>query len=393
MPRKSLGARLWLEPAEVDKAGKVIRQAQWVIRDGAKKHRTGCAEEARGDADLRLAAYLVDKYEPPRDGSKDPTDILVANVLHIYVTAKRGEVSRPKALESRVRFLLGFWGEKTLSEVNGLSCRAYAASRTGVGWSHATKGSARTVSPVSARRELEDLAAAITFHRKNGLCDKLVEVWLPAKGDAKKDFLTRSDAAKLLWAAWTARETYKGEATAKRTGKHIARFILLGLYTGTRHDALCGASIVKGPGLGWIDTEAGLYHRLREGQKKTAKRQPTIRLPRKMLNHILRWKRLGVVTKTIVEWEGRPVTCVRTGFERAVARAGLPATVTPHILRHTCATWLMLDGVSIWEAADYLGMTPLLLQQVYGGHHPANQSASNTFFEKSGQAHAAKKYG
>jgi len=52
--------------------------------------------------------------------------------------------------------------------------------------------------------------------------------------------------------------------------------------------------------------------------------------------------------------------------------------VTPHVLRHTCATWLMQAGVPRWEAAGYLGMTVETLQRVYGHHHPDHlQEASD----------------
>jgi len=61
---------------------------------------------------------------------------------------------------------------------------------------------------------------------------------------------------------------------------------------------------------------------------------------------------------------------VRKGFEAAVKAARLSADVTPHILRHTCATWLMQDGVSLWDAAGFLGMTVQQLEQTYGHHHP-----------------------
>jgi integrase len=47
-----------------------------------------------------------------------------------------------------------------------------------------------------------------------------------------------------------------------------------------------------------------------------------------------------------------------------------PASRTPHTLRHTAATWLMQRGVPIWEAAGFLGMSPEVLQQTYGHHHP-----------------------
>jgi len=48
---------------------------------------------------------------------------------------------------------------------------------------------------------------------------------------------------------------------------------------------------------------------------------------------------------------------VKKGFGLAVELAGLSDDTTPHTLRHTCATWLMHDGVDKWEAAGFLGMT------------------------------------
>ena len=45
MPRQSKGARLWLDP-ERKENGKLRKRATWVIRDGARKISTGCAEES-----------------------------------------------------------------------------------------------------------------------------------------------------------------------------------------------------------------------------------------------------------------------------------------------------------------------------------------------------------
>ena len=47
--------------------------------------------------------------------------------------------------------------------------------------------------------------------------------------------------------------------------------------------------------------------------------------------------------------------------------------MTPHVLRHTCATWLMQQGVTLWDAAGFLGMTAQQLEQGYGHHHPEYQ--------------------
>ena len=64
---------------------------------------------------------------------------------------------------------------------------------------------------------------------------------------------------------------------------------------------------------------------------------------------------------------------VRKGFAAAVRAAGLDNDVTPHVLRHTCATWLMQSGVDLWHAAGFLGMTVQQLEAGYGHHHPDYQ--------------------
>ena len=61
---------------------------------------------------------------------------------------------------------------------------------------------------------------------------------------------------------------------------------------------------------------------------------------------------------------------VTKGFARAVELAELDGKVTPHTLRHTAATRLMLNGVEIWEAAGFFGMSEQVLRETYGHHHP-----------------------
>lgn len=48
--------------------------------------------------------------------------------------------------------------------------------------------------------------------------------------------------------------------------------------------------------------------------------------------------------------------------------------MTPHVLRHTAATWLMQNGATLSEAADYLGMTEAVLRSTYYHHHPDFQA-------------------
>lgn len=65
-----------------------------------------------------------------------------------------------------------------------------------------------------------------------------------------------------------------------------------------------------------------------------------------------------------------------------MADAGLGADVTPHVLRHTAATWLMQAGTDMWEAAGYLGMTVETLSARYGHHHPDHLAGAKRAFSR-----------
>ncbi len=278
MPRHSEGPRLKLEAAEYDKSGRRIRNQTWVIRDGQRKKRTGCGLEDRTEAERKLAEYINDKHTAPREIGRDPRDVFIADVLNIYLTEWASKIAKPRATAQRVQILLSWWGERTLADVNGKTCREYAQFRIGQPWRSAkpdrTGNAARLISAAGARRELEDLRAAINYHHREGLCSHVVMVTLPQRPQPRDIFLTRSEAASLLWTAWRAREVQQGRVTKKRISKHIARFILVGLYSGTRHDAICGASFEPQPDRGWVDLEKGVFHRQRQGRRQTNKRQP-----------------------------------------------------------------------------------------------------------------------
>jgi integrase len=119
-----------------------------------------------------------------------------------------------------------------------------------------------------------------------------------------------------------------------------------------------------------VDIDQGIFFRQAIGRRASKKRQPPAPIPARLLEHMRRWVRRGVVTSHFVEWNGAPVKSVKTAFNRAVKLAGLWGRVTPHTLRHTAATWLMQRGVPIWQAAGFLGMSAEILERTYGHHHP-----------------------
>jgi integrase len=284
-------------------------------------------------------------------------------VLSIYLTDV-GEPGDQFEIEARIERLNEFWGGKKLLAVNAQTCAAYVKHRGNRG---------------GARRDLETFRAAINHHAREGFHRGVVRVSLPLKGEARDRWLTRQEAAALIWHCWRHREkqtihsgTSKGGSvtTHRRPLRHIARFILIGIYTGTRAGAIASASPYAEPGRSHVDLDRGIFYRKAIGKRATKKRQPPAPIPPRLLAHLRRWKDRKLIATCFVEFNGKPVSSVKRGFKTAVGLASLSGRVTPHTLRHTAATWLMQRGVPIWEAAGFLGMSPEVLQDTYGHHHP-----------------------
>ena len=366
MPRPSKGARLYKRKARF-RHGKLVGQAVWVIKDGGRHIATGClagASETKPprEAEQALADYIAQKYQPARQ-RRDIEEIDCADVLAIYLTDV-GEPAKQFEIEARIDRLNEYWGGKMLAQVNAKTCAGYVKRRGNTG---------------GARRDLETFRAAINHHAKEGFHRGVVRVSLPPKGEARDRWLTRKEAAALIWHCWRYREKQtihsgksKGGAvnTERRPLRHVARFILIGLYTGTRAGAIATASPYREEGRSYVDLDRGIFYRKAIGRRATKKRQTPAPIPPRLLVHMRRWTSRRLIAACFVEFNGKPVASVKRGFQSAVRLAGLAGRVTPHTLRHTAATWLMQRGVPIWEAAGFLGMSPEVLQETYGHHHP-----------------------
>lgn len=368
MPRRSQGARKWLRPPRYDGKGRITHEAVWLIRDGKHVESTGCRAHDDAGAERALAQYIEKKHRP--SGSSNPSEVQIGDVLNVYMQNLAPKVARPEMLFCTVTPLIKWWGGKPVSDIKGATCRAYVKWRVGQPLHHA-KTSTRTVGESTARRELETLRAAVNHYHKEHTLDSVPAVTMPPKGRARERWMTRSEVARLLWAAWR-----------EKKAKHLARFILLGVYTGTRHRAILQLSWLPTPQGGWIDLQNGVLYRRADGERETKKRRPPIRIPRRLLVHLRRWRRederKGIVH--VVHYEGRAVMKERRAWATARTRAKLGADVVPHIMRHSCATWLMQARTDKWEACGFLGMTMKQLEDTYGHHHPDFQSQISEAF-------------
>jgi integrase len=264
--------------------------------------------------------------------------------------------------------VIEWWGDKALSEVNGRNCRAYVAWRTAQPIQKATKNPGRLVGDQTARHELKTLRAAINYyHKEHGPLVSVPAVTLPSRTPTREDyFWSEKEAARRLFAAWRRQET-----------RHVARMILIGLYTGTRPGAIYRLRWLPSPEGGWIDLDAGLIHRRAAGAVRNKKRQPPVRIHQRLLPHLRRWRdadlRLGVAS--VIHYDRQPIKKIRRSWETLRKEVGAKRKDSPHILRHTAATWFMQSGIDVAQVAGFLGMSVQVLIDVYGHHHPQFQEA------------------
>lgn len=262
---------------------------------------------------------------------------MIADILNVYGTEVAPHKKTARNIGYNIGNLLKWWGDKNTAEISTKTCREYAA----------LKGNNS-----GAASDLKILrAATVHWHKEYGPLTVMPTFWRPAEPPPRERYLTRSEAAKLLWAA--------------RRYQHLRRMILLGLYTGSRPGVLLT--------LQWdqIDFSAGIMVRSR-GQQTKNKKAPRVKLGRRILTHLRRWKRLDNSVRFVCHFEGRAPLDPHTSWRKVVKAAGLSG-VTRHTLRHTRATWMAQAGVPLFEAAGFLGMTVRTLERTYAHHDPEHQ--------------------
>jgi integrase len=301
-------------------------------------------------------------------------------VLTLYASDRAPDLAHPELVGYHMVPLVEHFGGMTCAQVSGATCRQYTAGRVA-----GTIGR-RKVKTGTARRELETLAAALRYSHKERKLLFPIEVTFPEKAPRRERWLTRSEAAALVAGALgivavahdvKTREPVKW-ARMYQPVYHVARFILLALYTGTRHEAILRMRWGVNSSGGWFDLDRGVMYRRGQGEVETNKRRPPAPIPTNLVPHLRRWRRL--TTSGPVEYAGRLILKERRGFNRARYLAGLGSEVTPHILKHTCATWMLQNRVPMWEVAGYLGTSEKIIRDTYGHHSPDHLPAARNAF-------------
>ena len=365
MPQQRKAPRLYL------KRRRLPRRHVWVIRDGEIEVGTGCGQHDTRAAEEALARYIAEKYKPP--GALAASELFVDEIIAAYLNEYAKHSPSREFLTHTAAPVLEWWTGKKLSLVNGANCRKYVLWRTGQ--KHRRAKARKPISEQTARHDLKTLRSAIRwYHREYGPLPSVPTVTLPPKAAQRQDYwLTRDEVAARIHAARKNSRTH-----------HVARQLLIGVYTGTRPGAILRLMWLPSAAGGWFDLENGVLHRRAMGARRTRKRQPPARIHARLMPHLRRWRKADMAKRitSVIHYQGSPVKKLRNSWNTVAKAAGTTRKDGPHITRHTAATWQMQAGTNLYEAAGYLGMSPETLWETYGHHHPDFQSDAATAVSK-----------
>lgn len=301
---------------------------------GKRSRRVTTGTTDKLEAQKFLARVNAQLSKPP-----EPAQQTVSELLDAYLADRKGNVSAYATLEFAVKKLKPFFGAAQPRHVTIEMSKSYIQL-------HRKKQSDGTT-----RRELGTLRAAFEFGRRHKWYENSPSVEMPVAPEGRQRWLTRAEAEKLIAAC---------------KSPHIKAYMALGIHTGARKGAILDLTWDR------VNMETGRIFFTRPG-RPTSKKRRTIVPINATLRAVLEETAILAQSDWVVEWRDGPVLNIKHAFNDAVEAAGLDETegrVTPHVLRHTCAAWLLQGGRSFAETAAFLGDSEKMIRNVYGHHHP-----------------------
>ncbi len=161
---------------------------------------------------------------------------------------------------------------------------------------------------------------------------------------------------------WFTQEEVAAQLAAAEPLSPIWAWMHLALYTCARRTAIANLRWIQ------VDRGRGVIHYLPDGEEQTRKRRPSVPIS----------DGLAPVLRRLYEHRRGELVCGRGGSPRwvndelaRVARAAGVEGSTPHVWRHTGATWMARDPkVGLFHVAKMLGITVEVAERTYAKHRP-----------------------
>lgn len=286
----------------------------------------------------RFSLRTGDLHEAKRrlaDHAAQPAGETVAEIVAVYLNDKDKTAVRAVDLRGAWKQAEPSFGHLRPDQITRDVCRIYRDQRY-----------AKGRMPATVRKELEVVRAALNFSKKGA--EAVFE--LPRQPVAKDRFLSKDEARRLSRGA--------------RRFPHVRAFIVLSLVTAARQSALLELTWDR------VDFKTRrISLALNDDMDAARKQRANIPMNRRALAYL----RVLYAARTcdhVIEWGGHRVLSVKKGFAAATKRAGLEG-VTPHILRHTAASWMAMARVPMFDISKYLGHSDMSVTiKRYAKVHP-----------------------
>ncbi|WP_368502167.1 tyrosine-type recombinase/integrase [Salipiger sp. 1_MG-2023] len=216
--------------------------------------------------------------------------------------------------------ILQHFGAYTPEQITKAMCVEYKRKRYEAGKSQNTVWT-----------ELGHLRSAMNFAVDVQAIDRAPKIWRPAKPQPEIRVLNRGEARALIDGAHDP---------------HIRLALVLLLGTGARIGAVLDLEWSR------VDFERGIIN-LRIEDEQTRKGRAIVPMNNATRPALLAAKE-AALSDYVIEYGGRRVKSIRTGFVNAVERSGI-GHITIHGLRHTAAVTMLSAGIPIGKVAQVLG--------------------------------------
>lgn len=297
----------------------------YVLYGPRLKRRISTGTRERGPAETYLAQYIAGSEDPQ---PKEPT---VGVILSAYREDRLPKVRSKQTLQFSVAVLTARLGPLLPRHLTPSVIKRYAEERD--------------ASAGSILREIGVLRASLAWAVEHTWIATQPIISNPVPTPLPRDrWITKDEARRLLAAC---------------VEPHIKTFVMLGVMTAARMSAILEAK--------W--TQVDWERRIIDYGDGHGNKRRAIAPINPELERVLKAAKELSCTDFIVEWRGERVFTVKNGFSAACRRAGLK-DVSPHILRHSAATWMTQDGVPLAEVARMLGDQEATVERVYAKHTP-----------------------